>query len=475
MAEPNAPSSPSLIYWWLRKHLISCLSFSVALLLVALFSASSATIWQGVEKKPSSSDALAKNIILEQKAALSVERNYPITSNQKVNQLLADIINQMHSKRGALILNQVAWRRLFYQERIDFHPELIHDNFFSLTINQYQNFGSGLRLAHQVVKNLDLKTGKNLRISDFFADLGAIEQTFLPDLRFALLSSHKAKDLQPSEELLKNKINLASIDYFVLKPKAQWHFVLKPDVVRELGLEAKSVSLPIAAYSRVIYPDLLARLLELDRSKSQVSQVDSCQQHSCVALTFDDGPGAYTDRLLTILRRNQVPATFFVLGSRAQHQTQTLRRMFNEGHQIANHSWSHRDFTRLSLTELQQEIQQTNQIISQITKQDVSLTRPPYGSYNGRVLQELSRLRQAVILWSVDPRDWADRNSQIVQQRVLESTRRGSIVLLHDIHATSVEAVPTIIAELKARGYHLVTLDTLFAGSLRAGERYFSR
>lgn len=192
----------------------------------------------------------------------------------------------------------------------------------------------------------------------------------------------------------------------------------------------------------------------------------------CVAITFDDGPAKYTSQLLDILSEHDVKATFFVLGKSAKIQKNTLLRAFKEGHQIGNHSWDHKDLKKLSETEIRSQIQKTNTVISQITGEAPLVMRPPYGSFNELVKTQAD---MPIILWNLDPLDWKDRNAETVAQRISEAKTNG-IVLAHDIHLSTVEAIPEIISNLKAKGYHLVTIDNLLSDQpLTNGEVYNRR
>ncbi len=194
-----------------------------------------------------------------------------------------------------------------------------------------------------------------------------------------------------------------------------------------------------------------------------------------VALTFDDGPsGLTTPRLLDILQSRGVKATFFVLGTMARKSPDIVRREAAEGHEVASHTPYHNQLTNLSFTQIQGEAAEMNRIFQEILGVNPPFTRPPYGSYNANVSAALG---QPLVLWSVDPRDWQDRNASTVCSRVLATTRNGSIILIHDIHTTTVDAVPCIIDNLRAQGYEFATVTELAASrgmTLVNGGVYYS-
>lgn len=183
----------------------------------------------------------------------------------------------------------------------------------------------------------------------------------------------------------------------------------------------------------------------------------------CVALTFDDGPGPYTSRLLDILAAHGVKATFYTVGRQIEQRPGVLRKMAAAGHQIGNHTYDHPQLTAVSADAVRRQIATTDALLRAqgITP---STVRPPYGSYNTSVLQVLDSLGHGVVNWNVDPRDWEARHTPTVVQRVTSAARPGASLLLHDVHSTSVEAVPQIVTTLKARGYHFVTVDQITGG-----------
>jgi peptidoglycan/xylan/chitin deacetylase (PgdA/CDA1 family) len=191
-----------------------------------------------------------------------------------------------------------------------------------------------------------------------------------------------------------------------------------------------------------------------------VVNVDGVKGERLVALTFDDGPGPHTNRLLDILAGERVKVTFFVLGSRAQYYPDIVRRAASEGHQVASHTLSHKDLTKLSVEGVNYEIVATNEVLAGILGYGPTAMRPPYGAVNDVVRGAAG---VPIILWSVDPLDWKYRDSDVVYNNVVGAVGDGSVVLMHDIHATTVGAVQRIIETLRGQGYAFVTIDEMFA------------
>ncbi|MGI5282471.1 polysaccharide deacetylase family protein [Nonomuraea polychroma] len=186
-----------------------------------------------------------------------------------------------------------------------------------------------------------------------------------------------------------------------------------------------------------------------------------CRRAKCVALTFDDGPGLYTDALLRHLKAHRARATFFVVGQNVAAYPAILRRTVAAGHEIGGHTWSHADLTRLPAAAVRSEFARTDQAIKAVTGLVPRIIRPPYGALNASVRMQTTR---PMVMWSVDTLDWLHRDSAKVTKKALKSVRPGSIVLFHDIHPTTVQAMPRILTTLSARGYTFVTVSQLFGG-----------
>lgn len=195
-------------------------------------------------------------------------------------------------------------------------------------------------------------------------------------------------------------------------------------------------------------------------SASAAPKAVDCRKVKCVALTFDDGPVKDTKRLLGILKDRDVRATFYAVGTNVQRNPSTVRTAFQAGHQIGNHSWDHADLTKLSAAKVKSQFSRTDTAIKNATGKKPTTVRAPYGAHNATVRSAAAR---PLVHWSVDTLDWKYKDSARLVKYVNAETRPGDIVLMHDIHRTTVDAVPGIIKALKARGFHFVTVDQLFA------------
>lgn len=189
-----------------------------------------------------------------------------------------------------------------------------------------------------------------------------------------------------------------------------------------------------------------------------------------VALTFDDGPSlGATPRVLKILKRYRVKATFFVLGVAARRYRGLVTRAAKEGHLIGNHTVSHPDMRRLNGRQILSEVRQTTHAIRQATGEPTSWFRPPYGAVNARLVTVLKKSRYRIVMWTVDTNDWRRPPARIIMRRAVTGARSGGIILMHDgggaanphIRDNTVRALPKIIEGLRKRGYTFVTVDQL--------------
>jgi len=181
-----------------------------------------------------------------------------------------------------------------------------------------------------------------------------------------------------------------------------------------------------------------------------------------IALTFDDGPhGVVTDRVLNTLEQYNAKATFFMLGQNAKNMPELAKKVANKGHEIANHSISHVNLRAVSTERVHEEMVTSLDQIEQATGIRPSLFRPPYGNRNDIVDNKAQETNQKIILWSVDTRDWESLNANSVYESVKTYAKPGSIILMHDIHPTTADALPQIMEFLSNNDYEFVTVSEL--------------
>lgn len=193
-----------------------------------------------------------------------------------------------------------------------------------------------------------------------------------------------------------------------------------------------------------------------------------------VALTFDDGPSSFTNRLLDCLEEHNIKATFFLVGYEISSFPEEVRRMEELGMEIGNHSADHKNLSKLDTGSIQQQISSVDAQIEELTGHIASVVRPPYGAVNDTVKGAIS---QPLILWSIDTLDWESKNADTIVETVLSEVENGSVILMHDIYSTTVDAVEILVPELISQGYEFLTIHELAEKSgisLESGNTYSS-
>ena len=194
----------------------------------------------------------------------------------------------------------------------------------------------------------------------------------------------------------------------------------------------------------------------------------NCARVKCLALTFDDGPGPVTARLLDTLKKHKVKATFFLVGERVEKRPQVVRRMAREGHEIGNHTYDHESLPALSDAQITEELSRTQEVLRRVIGKRPRMMRPPYGHTDARVVAAAKKLGLAQVLWTGTTLDWSLRDVDKIGDKVLSLARPNGVILMHDVVPHTVKAMPRVLRELKRRGYRLVTVSEL-AGSRRLG------
>ena len=192
-------------------------------------------------------------------------------------------------------------------------------------------------------------------------------------------------------------------------------------------------------------------------------------------LTFDDGPRtAVTSRILDSLEANGARATFFMLGSNVNANAGVIKRMVEQGCEVANHTHDHKYISKLSADGIVSQVGSTNQKIQAVCGVSPVLMRPPGGYIDAHSLSVLGSMGMPAIMWSIDTRDWQHRNAQRTIDTVLSQVKDGDVILMHDIYATTADAAVVLIPELTARGYQLVTVSELasYRGGAAPGHKY---
>jgi peptidoglycan/xylan/chitin deacetylase (PgdA/CDA1 family) len=201
----------------------------------------------------------------------------------------------------------------------------------------------------------------------------------------------------------------------------------------------------------------------------------SCSVVKCVALTFDDGPGPFDDRLLQILKDNDAKATFFLIGNKVAANPAGAKRIADAGVEIGNHTWEHPNMATIPTDDIAAQFSRANDAIAAATGRTPTIYRPAGGLSSEAVRQTAAKFGLAEILWDVIPFDWAnDSNTAATRSMLMTYIKPGSVVLFHDTYSSTVDLVYQFIPVLKANGYRLVTVSELL-GSRAPGSSYGGR
>lgn len=217
---------------------------------------------------------------------------------------------------------------------------------------------------------------------------------------------------------------------------------------------------------------------ELTPESTPEPEVGIDPERPMLALTFDDGPRAETERLLDAFAQYGGKGTFFVVGNAIGKYESTLKRIAEEGHELGSHTWSHVELKGLSQSEIAEQIDRTAQRVYDITGVQMTTLRPPYGAYDKNLKAVAAEKGIALINWSIDTEDWKRKDGVKVYEYIMETACDGAIILCHDRHSTTVDAMEQAIPALIEQGYQLVTVTELltYKGyTITPGEVYIGK
>ena len=194
-----------------------------------------------------------------------------------------------------------------------------------------------------------------------------------------------------------------------------------------------------------------------------------------LALSFDDGPSEYTQQVLDLLAENDCRATFFMVGTAMDLRPEMVKAVYDSGNEVGLHTWRHNNLNEMSADAIVRNLQLCQNIVMAQTGTTARWLRPPYGKVGPSAYGACSALGMYIATWSIDSRDWQLQNAEKIYKEVIGQLHNGAIILFHDTHATTVEALKTILPEIKAQGYQVLTVDELlsFRESLKSATHYY--
>ena len=373
-----------------------------------------------------------------------------ITSVKDV--MIKDITDKVEGKEHLIF---------YYSEKGDSSFRGIENRLVKKQVYDLSN-SNVVELENTTLNQLYLKEDGNLfTLDQFFNDSSTAKGKLLEDIKSALLD-------KKVEQTLVNQV----IADFSNTDLSNWKFAYKDSQlilypINQTG-NAEGIGLLISDYFELIN---VAYLSEKDAKLYETIQGE--KHKKVVALTFDDGPdGNTTPQALDILAKYHIKATFFVQGKNIAGNESILKRMKSEGHEVGNHSWNHPVLTKLSLEDAKKQITDTESAITSVLGTSSKLMRPPYGAISDDIRNSIDL---SYILWNVDSLDWKSLNETKILTEIQHQVSNGSIILMHDIHQPSINALPRVIEYLKEQGYSFVTVSELLNSRLQPHHVYYSR
>lgn len=178
-----------------------------------------------------------------------------------------------------------------------------------------------------------------------------------------------------------------------------------------------------------------------------------------VALSFDDGPSTVnTPKVLALLKQYQAHATFFVVGTRVKEGAEVLKQEVAQGCEIGNHTWDHANLAKLSMKKVNKQYDMTADLVKKLVGYDITLLRPPYGAISAKMRK---KLKHPMVLWNTDTLDWKSKNTKAIMKEIKKNVKDGDIILMHDIHPTTVEALKKVLPWLVKNDYDILTVSEL--------------
>lgn len=409
---------------------------------------------------------LKKGFTIESKAEniyknnYKMEINYPVFNNKKVNKKIENNVQNEKDK----FLNTIDKNANHENELNVNYNYSIKDKVYSVHLRTYSYTGNDSDYyRNDEILYFDQNTNKTLKIDELILDDEFYN--ILIDESTKYLKNQKNVELydkEQFEEAINNKENYKLLIFSEKKV----YVVFIPHTVSPYDGEI-NIDIQYDVLKEYLNTDYFTTLKENNLSKKndttkKVKRIRDYKQFTgkkLVAITFDDGPAySKTETLLTEFEKRNVRASFFLLGENASKQEELVKKMYDYGHTIGSHTYDHKNLKKLDDEQLKYEIDYTNEILSGIIGEEIKFLRPPYGSYDQNIL---SKTDMSFILWSVDTLDWKLRDSEKVAQFMAENVNDGDIVLLHDIHAETIDGAIKGIDLLKEQNFEFVSLEEL--------------
>ncbi len=390
--------------------------------------------------------------IIKQDQHMVLSIIYPKTKKPKLDQKLKTQIEQSYDE---FMKNYVIPEKNGHAElNIDYQYDKVNDRYLSIILDE---FISTNHLAHPITKKytyvFDMKENRFLTLEDF------IEKNELKKLVIRLqkqLIKENPTCINVKELSTKITPEYKNFTTFTLG-KEDLTFFFQPYEIASGSCGIIETKVPLDQLSLKIDIELGEEEKKFEKVIKETSKIINPNE-KMIAITFDDGPGKYTKDILSILKKYDANATFFVLGNKVEIYDESTREIIKQGSEIGNHSYNHKWLIKLDKEEFINQVNMTQDIIKRTTGFTPTLLRPTYGSTNN-IIRKNTNLD--IVLWNVDTLDWKIKKPKKIANRVIGKVKDGDIILMHDTHKQTVEALKLILPELKKEGFQFVTVSEL--------------
>ena len=397
------------------------------------------------------------------KTNYKMEINYPVFNNKKINKE----INNVVLKEKENFLKEVNFNKSKDNELNLNYNYSVKDNVYSVHMRSYSYTGNDdTYYRNDIILYLDSDTNLEIDVKDLVSDNRFYDVLIEESSKY--LKNHNNIELYDKEQFEEEINNINNYKILVFSENCLY-VVFTPHVISpyegDINVPVKYELISEYLNTKYFTSIKKGKALKSDTdNKKEIKRIRDYKEFEgkkIVALTFDDGPAhSKTETLLTEFEKRNIRASFFVLGELALKQPDIVKKAYDAGHTIGSHTYDHKNLKKIDDEQLAYEVNHTNGILKEIIGTDIKFIRPPYGGYNSDILNKVD---MSFILWSVDTLDWKLKDADKIADYMINNIEDGDIVLLHDIHAETIDGVIKAVDLMLAEGYAFVSLEELIS------------